>query len=103
MGLPNTGKTSTSLAVSRALAGRYLAEDIAFVRLADGAVFGGPFTLDEQKAQNQAELRAAQFVGAPAAISFGPVMRFVTGSLYAAPAVARHVLAQRQPRVAWSF
>jgi hypothetical protein len=67
MGLPNTGKTSTSLAVSRAFAGRYLAEDIAFVRLADGAVFGGPFTLDEQKAQNQAELRAAQFVGAAAA------------------------------------
>ncbi|HUB98156.1 MAG TPA: hypothetical protein VL993_19690, partial [Stellaceae bacterium] len=32
MGLPNTGKTSTSLAVSRGLAGRYLAEDIAFVR-----------------------------------------------------------------------
>lgn len=51
----------------------------------------------------ESSLPGLYFVGAPAAISFGPVMRFVTGSLYAAPAVARHVLAQRQPRVAWSF
>ena len=67
MGLPNTGKTSTSAAVRRLLAGRYLAEDIVFVRADDGAVFGGPYTLDEQKAQDYAELRAEQFVGAPAA------------------------------------
>jgi hypothetical protein len=67
MGLPNTGKTSTSAAVSRMLAGRYLAEDIVFVRPDSGVVFGGPYTLDEQKAQDYAELRAARFVGAPAA------------------------------------
>jgi len=63
MGLPNTGKTSTSLAVSRGLAGRYLAEDIAFVRPDGLAVFGAPYTLDEQKLQDQAALRAAQFSG----------------------------------------
>jgi NADPH-dependent 2,4-dienoyl-CoA reductase/sulfur reductase-like enzyme len=32
------------------------------------------------------------FVGAPAMHSFGPVMRFVVGTAYAAPAVARHAL-----------
>jgi hypothetical protein len=64
MGLPNTGKTSTSLAVSRGLAGRYLAEDISFVRPDGLAVYGGPYTLDEQKLQDQAALRAAQFTGA---------------------------------------
>lgn len=37
------------------------------------------------------------FVGAPAALSFGPIMRFVVGTAYAAPAVARRVLGKRQP------
>ena len=32
------------------------------------------------------------FVGAPAGRTFGPVMRFVVGTAYAAPALARHVL-----------
>jgi len=38
------------------------------------------------------------FVGATASVSFGPVMRFVTGTWYAAPAVARRVLG-RSPSV----
>jgi hypothetical protein len=32
------------------------------------------------------------FVGAPASQTFGPVMRFVVGTAYAAPAVARRLL-----------
>lgn len=64
MGLPNTGKTSTSLALCRALGGDYLAEDICFVDPATLAVFGGPFTLDETKLQNYAELRAVKYRGA---------------------------------------
>ena len=32
------------------------------------------------------------FVGAPAAITFGPIMRFVVGTWYAAPSVTRRVL-----------
>lgn len=51
----------------------------------------------------ESSLPGLYFVGAPAAVSFGPTMRFVTGSLYAAPAVARQVVARRQPRVAWAF
>jgi hypothetical protein len=43
------------------------------------------------------------FVGAPAAYSFGPVMRFVTGSWYAAPAVMRRAAGRRQPPLRWSF
>jgi hypothetical protein len=43
------------------------------------------------------------FLGAPAAYSFGPVMRFVTGTWYSAPAFTMRVLGRRQPLVRWSF
>ncbi len=43
------------------------------------------------------------FAGAPAAHTFGPVMRFVTGSCYSAPAIARRVLGRRQPPISWAF
>ena len=43
------------------------------------------------------------FVGAPAAASIGPLMRFVVGSWYAAPAVCRRVLGRRQPPGQVSF
>jgi hypothetical protein len=43
------------------------------------------------------------FVGAPAAHSFGPVMRFVVGSWYAAPAVARRAAGRRQSPISLSF
>ncbi|MCU1677021.1 MAG: NAD(P)/FAD-dependent oxidoreductase, partial [Frankiales bacterium] len=42
------------------------------------------------------------FLGAPAARSFGPVMRFVVGGWYAAPAVSAHIARGRRPRV-WAF
>ncbi len=37
------------------------------------------------------------FVGAPAALGFGPIMRFVVGSWYAAPAVTLRILGRRPP------
>jgi pyridine nucleotide-disulfide oxidoreductase len=43
------------------------------------------------------------FVGAPAALSFGPVMRFIVGSWYDAPAVARHFAGRRQPLLARAY
>jgi hypothetical protein len=43
------------------------------------------------------------FLGAAAALSFGPVMRFVTGSWYAAPSLASRVLGRRQRPLRWSF
>jgi predicted ATP-grasp superfamily ATP-dependent carboligase len=43
------------------------------------------------------------FVGAPAARAFGPIMRFVVGTWYAAPAVTRRVLGQRQPLLSLSY
>jgi Pyridine nucleotide-disulphide oxidoreductase len=43
------------------------------------------------------------FLGAPAAYSFGPAMRFVTGTWYTAPAFTLRVLGRRQPLVRWSF
>ena len=43
------------------------------------------------------------FVGAPAALAFGPVMRFVVGSWYAAPAVTRRARGRWQPPFRRSF
>jgi thioredoxin reductase/predicted ATP-grasp superfamily ATP-dependent carboligase len=43
------------------------------------------------------------FVGAPAAYTFGPVMRFVVGSWFSAPAVARQVAGRRQPPISLAF
>jgi hypothetical protein len=42
------------------------------------------------------------FLGAPAALSFGPIMRFVVGTWYAAPALTHHVLGKR-PRFSSSL
>jgi hypothetical protein len=43
------------------------------------------------------------FLGAPAAESFGPTMRFVVGTAYTAPALTQHVLGQRRPLFRWAF
>jgi hypothetical protein len=43
------------------------------------------------------------FVGAAASRSFGPIMRFVVGTWYAAPAVARVAAGIRQPPLSVSF
>ena len=43
------------------------------------------------------------FLGASAAFSFGPIMRFVVGTWYAAPALARHALGRRQPPISFAF
>jgi hypothetical protein len=43
------------------------------------------------------------FVGAAGTLSFGPVMRFVVGTWYAAPALARNILGRRQRVVRLSY
>jgi predicted ATP-grasp superfamily ATP-dependent carboligase len=43
------------------------------------------------------------FLGAPAAFSFGPLMWFVIGTWYAAPALALRLLGHRQPPIRFSF
>lgn len=43
------------------------------------------------------------FVGATAAESFGPTMRFVVGTAYTAPAVTQYVLGRRRPLFRWAF
>jgi len=51
----------------------------------------------------ESSVTGLHFVGAPAAYSFGPVMRFVVGSWYAAPAIARRAAGRRQPPIRFSF
>ena len=43
------------------------------------------------------------FLGAPAYGSFGPVMRFVIGTAYDAPALAQGIQGQRRPLFRWAF
>ncbi len=43
------------------------------------------------------------FLGSPAAYTFGPVMRFVTGTWYTAPAFATRIARRRVPLLRWSF
>jgi cation diffusion facilitator CzcD-associated flavoprotein CzcO len=51
----------------------------------------------------ESSLPGLHFVGAPAAASFGPIMRFVVGSWYAAPAVARRAAGARQRPLTLAF
>jgi predicted ATP-grasp superfamily ATP-dependent carboligase len=51
----------------------------------------------------ESSVAGLHFMGAPAAASFGPIMRFVVGSWYAAPAVARRAADRRQPPVSFAF
>jgi hypothetical protein len=43
------------------------------------------------------------FLGAPAAMSFGPIMRFVVGTWYAAPTLVRRIVGKPQPLMSLSF
>jgi hypothetical protein len=43
------------------------------------------------------------FVGAPAAESFGPAMRFVVGTAYTGPALAQGISGRRSPLFRWAF
>ena len=45
----------------------------------------------------ESSVAGLHFVGAPAAESFGPTMRFVVGTAYTAPALTQHLLGRRRP------
>jgi FAD-dependent urate hydroxylase len=49
----------------------------------------------ELSAGFESSVSGLHFLGAPAARSFGPLMRFVTGTSYAAPALAKHLQANQ--------
>jgi len=51
----------------------------------------------------ESSIPGLHFAGAPAAYSFGPVMRFVVGSWYAAPAIARRAAGRRPPPFRFAF
>jgi hypothetical protein len=48
----------------------------------------------------ESSVPGAYFVGPVAALSFGPLFRFVCGAEFAAPALARHLARRRLPRAA---
>jgi FAD-dependent urate hydroxylase len=68
--------------------------------LADLELAGGYPVL---RAGLESSVPGLHFAGAPAAHTFGPVMRFVVGSWFAAPAIARRVAGRRQPPISFAF
>jgi predicted ATP-grasp superfamily ATP-dependent carboligase len=74
----------------------FLAPELtADLRLADGYPVLGPGL--------ESSMSGLHFMGAPAANSFGPIMRFVVSTWYSAPAVARRAAGRRQPPISFSF
>jgi hypothetical protein len=51
----------------------------------------------------ESSIPGLHFVGAPASLSFGPIMRFVVGTWYAAPVVARAISGRRQRPLRFSY
>jgi hypothetical protein len=51
----------------------------------------------------ESSVAGLHFVGSPAARSFGPIMRFVAGSWYAAPALTDAVTGRRPARLRRSY
>ncbi len=51
----------------------------------------------------ESSIAGLHFLGAPAAMTFGPIMRFVVGTWYAAPALTRRILGKPQPLMTFSF
>lgn len=51
----------------------------------------------------ESSIPGLHFLGAPAAHSFGPVMRFIVGTWHAAPAVTRRVLGRSQRPLSLAF
>jgi hypothetical protein len=45
----------------------------------------------------ESSVNGLYFVGAAAAFSFGPLLRFVAGAEFAAPTVVRHLVRQKAP------
>jgi hypothetical protein len=51
----------------------------------------------------ESSVEGLHFLGAPAALSFGPVMRFVVGTSYAAPALTLRAIGRHQPLLRPAF
>ncbi len=51
----------------------------------------------------ESSIPGLHFVGAPAAESFGPAMRFVVGTAYTAPALVQGIRSRRTPLFRWAF
>ena len=69
--------------------------------LADEVQLAGGYPVLRRGLESSAS--GLHFMGAPAAHSFGPIMHFVVGTWYAAPAVARRAADHRQPPISFSF
>ncbi len=65
------------------------------IRILDGYPLLGPGL--------ESSVPGLHFLGAPAALSFGPINRFVVGTWYAAPALTRRILGRAQRPLSFSF
>jgi len=96
----------TEREVDHLLLGTGYEVDIRRYRFLTPEVAGAIQTVDGQpvlRSGLESSVPGLHFVGSSAAYTFGPVMRFVTGTWYTARAVALRIVGRRQALVRWSF
>jgi FAD-dependent urate hydroxylase len=85
-----------TLIVDRVVAGTGFEVDVDRIPFLDGALRTAVRRVERAPALSrhfESSVPGLYFVGATAAFSFGPLLRFVAGARFAAPAVARHAAA----------
>jgi len=93
-------------AVDRVVLGTGYAIDVRRYPFLGASVLAGLRTRDGSPLLGrglESSVPGLHFTGAPAAESFGPVMRFVVGTSYTGPAIVQAVLGRARPRFRWAF
>jgi cation diffusion facilitator CzcD-associated flavoprotein CzcO len=101
-----TLQDGSTLRVDHVMAGSGYDIDVARYDLLDKELLGELTLLDgfPQLGKGfESSVPGLHFVGAPAVRSFGPVNRFVTGTWYAGPELARRVAGKRGPTLRVAF
>jgi hypothetical protein len=92
--LRREGRPDQSLEVDHVIAGTGFDMDVDRIAYLDHDLRGGIRRLSKAPDLSlhfESSVRGAYFLGPVAAMSFGPVLRFVAGARYAAPFLARHL------------
>ena len=88
--------------VDRVIAGTGYVVDVDRIEYLDPALRAGIRRVEKSPALSlrfESSVPGLYFLGLAAAMSFGPLFRFVAGAEFAAPALARHLAGARAPRM----
>jgi thioredoxin reductase len=91
-------QTEREIVVDHVVAGTGYEPDLAVLPFLDGALASRIRRIERSPKLSvnfESSVRGLYFVGAAAAFSFGPLLRFVAGAEFAAPAVVQHLAASK--------